>query len=284
MGKFIQARNISEGDIIEWTGKALDAMKLHTVFQPAVKPMIVTNYQTEIPRFTHAIVQIARNNNWESATDTVVGEPVVEESLLDIPVSLDQYGMPINAYDLAYYRPFPDFDGETFTVGSLTIKKYQFTPVRLANHSFFNSLVCKERDFDGIYATCNDEYTIVENLLRFSFESGQVLISYLKQALDSDGYPMIPDDYSAIQAIEKFIYMKAMEEDFYNNRQGSDARYAKAESDWQWYCAQAKNEDKMPQTIDEWQNIVDMRNHLIPKTNRYYGFFGALSHPEHLKF
>lgn len=284
LGRFIDRHHVSETDVIDWTAKALDAMKLHTVFQPAVAIRTVSNYQTTMPRFLHAIVQIARNNKWvDETTVTTDNEEDTTESELDIPVALDQYGMPVNAYDLAYYRPFPDM-GEYFTVGQLQIKKYQFTPVRLANHSFFNSLVCKETDFDGIYATCNDEYTIVENLLRFSFESGQVMISYLKQQLDENGYPMIPDDFSAIEAIENYIKMQVFEEQVELGRQGAEGRLANAKSDWHWYCGQAMNADKLPQTVDEWQNFADMHNRLIPKRNRYYGFFGAMSHPEKLKF
>ena len=237
-----------------------------------------------MPNFLHAVVQIARNNDYDSEeTTSSTDDSTEEESNVDIPVALDATGMPVNAYDLAYYRPFPDFDGEAFTVGSLQLRYYQFTPVRLANHHFFNQLVCKETDFDGIYATCKDEYTIIDNVFRFSFQSGQVLISYLKQKLDEYGYPMIPDDVSVITAIENFIRMKVFQEQFDLGREGSDKRYYKAESDWHWYCKQASNKDLMPQTIDEWQNLMDWKNHLMPKWNQYYTFFGKISHPQMLK-
>lgn len=285
MSKFIQLNSITQKDIIEWTGQALDFMKHSTVFQPAVKVEIVSNHQVAMPNYLHAIVQIARNNEWtEPSTNTDNSEEISVEETVDIPVAIDANGMPVNAYDLAYYRPFNDFDGEAFTIGGLHIKKYQYTPVRLANHSFFNTVVCKENGFEDIYKTCTDEYTIIENLLRFSFESGQIMISYLKQKLDENGFPMIPDEPSAIQAIESYIRMKVFQEEFDSNREGSERKYLKAESDWQWYCRQAKNEDMLPQTVDEMQNIMDWKNHLIPKKHRYYGFFGALSHPEHLNF
>lgn len=283
MGKFIHNNGVREIDIVNWTAKALEFMNIESVFQPAVKIETVSQHQAQMPSFLHAVVQIARNNNY-------VNEPVVVESdvatilgeTVDTPVALDRYGTPVNAYELAYYRPLPDF-GSYFTIGSLNIKKYQFTPVRLANHSFFNSLVCKEPDFDGIYATCKDEYTVVDNLFRFSFPEGQVMISYLRQKLDENGYPMIPDEVSVIEAIEKFIRYKVFEEQFDNGREGAERRYSKAESDWHWYCRQAKTNDLIPQTTDEWQDIMDWKNHLMPKWNRYHGFFGALSHPQQLK-
>lgn len=282
MSKFMAANNISEDDVIEWTGQALEFMKLETVFQPALKIIEVSNFAAPIPSYLHAIIQIARNNEWVSETTSSTEEEDTEE-IVDVPVALDETGMPVNAYDLAYYRPFADFDGETFTVGGLQVRKYQFTPVRLANHHFFGSLVCQETDFAGIYATCKDEYTIVDNVLKFSFQEGQIMLSYFKQKLDENGYPMIPDDISAITAIGHYIRYKTFEEQFDKGREGSERRYLKAEADWQWYCRQAKSEDLMPQTVDEWQNILDWKNHMMPKWNQYYTFFGKLAHPQMLK-
>ena len=232
--------------------------------------------------YLHGIIQIARNNNYVSPTEVATEEETTTDDSVDIPVVIDETGMPVNAYELAYYRPFPDFDGEYFNIGTLTLKKYQYSPVRLANHHFFGSLVCNEPSFKDIYKTCQDEYTIVENMLRFSFETGQIMISYLKQKLDENGYPMIPDDVSAIEAIEKYIKYKFFEIRFEDGREGSERPYLKAEADWHWYCRQAKNEDLMPQSPDEWQNLIDWKNHLMPKWNQYYTFFGKLSHPQRL--
>src|SRR5210317_87925 len=155
LGDFIQSRGVPEIDVINWTAKALDFMKFETVFQPHVKYETVSNYQAPLPRYMHAIVQIARNNEWVGTTTTVAsGESSDSDQQVDIPVVIDANGMPVNAYELAYYRPFADFDGEVFTSGGFALKQYQFTPVRLANHHFFGSSVCHEPDFDGIYNTC----------------------------------------------------------------------------------------------------------------------------------
>lgn len=278
----VGVETIDRSDIIEWTGEALEAIGAKSTYQPAVAFLDVTNYTAKLPNLLHAIVQVARNNNYNDSPVTasdILTEAVTEE--IDVPVALDQYGMPINEYELAYYRPYFDLIGEFYIGGSFTVKRATFTPVRLSNHSFFGTLVCSNENFEGLYQNCYDEYTLVDDTIKLSFPTGQIAISYLRQAVDiNTGYPMIPDTYSNTTAITKYITMKLMEREFYSGRQGSEARMMKSESDWHFYCRQAKNESLLPQTVDEWENLLHQRNYLVPQINRYDGFFGRLSHKE----
>ena len=284
LSRELKQYSVSEGEVIEWCGRALEAINSASVYQPAVAFSEVVDHQCIVPTHLHVILQIARNNKFfksgitpgDVITDTTTINPI------DIPVALDSNGMPINDYDLAYYRPYFDVLGEYPIVGNNQPNWNHFTPVRLANHVFFDTIVAKQPDFEELYSTCRDEYTIIDNeILRFSFRTGQVAIAYLRQKLDCEtGYPMIPDTFANKQAVESFVRMKLKEIDYYENRQGSESRLQKAESDWQWYCRQATNENRMPQTIDEWENLVRQRNYIMPQTNRYYGFFGRLAHTE----
>jgi len=284
LSRDLKEYSISEGEVIEWCGRALEATQTESVYEHAVAFCEVSNHECIIPKHLHVILQIARNNKWSGSgltpkdvvTDTTTNDPA------DIPVVLDTEGMPLHDYELAYYRPYFDVLGEYVTDGTKQPNWNHFTPVRLANHTFFDTIVAKEDDFETIYSSCRDEYTIVEDdTLRFSFKEGQVAVSYIRQKMDcSTGFPMIPDTYSNKQAIECFVRYKLKEIDFYQNRQGSESRLQKAESDWQWYCKQAVNDNVMPQTIDEWENLMQQRNYMMPQTNRYYGFFGKLSTKE----
>ena len=166
---------------------------------------------------------------------------------------------------------------------ALNKRKYKFTPVRLANHHFFDTLVCQEEGWEDLYKSCLDEYTIQDNVLKFSFPTGQVAISHLRMKLDSEGLPMIPDTFSVITAVTKYITMKLMEVDFYAGRQGSEGRLAKSESDWHWYCSQAGTEALMPKTVDDWENLLKQRHYLIPRTDHYDTFFGQLAYKENIR-
>ena len=258
IGRDIHQYSISDGEIIEWCGRALEAIQSASVYEHAVAFSEVKDHQCELPKHIHVLLQIARNNKW-IGTGITPADVITDTTTLpdgpDIPVALDSNGTPINDYDLAYYRPYFDLVGEYNILGNNQPNFNHFTPVRLANNLFFNSIVAREENYDELYKGCRDEYTLVEDMIRFSFQEGQVAIAYLKQKLDCDGYPMIPDTVENVTAVEKYIKYKLREIDFEQNRLGSESRLVKAESDWQWYCRQAKNVNMIPQTFDEWENL-----------------------------
>jgi hypothetical protein len=180
------------------------------------------------------------------------------------------------AYDLAYYRPYFNLKIEHEGWSNSRFYQQNFTPVRLADHTFFNTIV--DSEYGSAYCAAVDSYTIIQGkYIRTSFRNGQVAISYKKQVTDADGYPMIPDNISYKTAITKYIQYKMADRDFQNGRDGAERRLAKYESDWHWYCSQASNADKMIYGIDEHQNFLDQRTTLIPNYKKYFGFFGNLS-------
>lgn len=303
------ADNINEGDIIEWAGEALEAIGAVTMYEEAVAFIEVKDHQCNLPSGFHSIIQVARNHRYtKSEEDTFCPKKVIEEISTDPPrfinpcdcppegcnckkvdyTLLDCEGTPITGYDIAYYRPYFDLQYEYYNWNNCNYYRQNYTPVRLSNHTFFNTIVCRTQEDaqerDKIYHSLGnqDEYTIIGGeKLRFSFKEGSIALSYLRQVVDPEtGYPMIPDNYSYVTAVTKYITMRVMERDFYAGREGSQSRLQKAEADWQWYCKQAGNLAMMPKGIDEWQNIAEQRNYLIPNQRHYYSFFGKMSRPE----
>lgn len=299
--------DINESDIIEWIGEALEAIKANNSYEEQVAFIEVKDHKAELPKGLHAIIQIARNNcidkyNLLSCKDSLCPKEVVnviaessdcgcnkEEPVSNCQkcsikegVCLDCEGRPINDHQIAYYRPYFDLQYEYYNWTNNNYYRQCFSPVRLTNHSFFGSLVCKENN-DQLYHACKDEYNISGGALHLSFKEGQIAVSFLKQKLDEEGYPMIPDNISFVTAITKYILYRISEKRFYNNEQGSESRLVKSEKDWHWYCKQAINESKSL-TIDDYQDLIEQRNYLIPRLNKYYGFFGNLNTPESKKF
>lgn len=290
--------SFSEDDVIEWIGEALEFMQCAKSFEEAVAFIEVKNHQCNLPKNLHAVIQIAKSNLWTNECKTPTPAKVIEETqnlfYSDCAgcgdnygkdsgyIVLDGRGSPLVEYDVAYYRPYFDLLGEYYGWSNSKYYGNSYSPVRLKNHTFFNSLVCTERTSTPYNSNCNDEYTIVGgSILRFSFESGFVAVAYLRPYFDPEtGYPMVPDSISHTTAITKYVTMKVNDREFQNGRQGADSRLARSEADWQWYCKQASNEDMMPYGIDEYQNFLDQRSYLVPQLNNYYGFFGNLSKPE----
>ena len=317
----LQGTPLNEGDVIEWIGEALDFLKQPENLEEAVAFLEVNEHHCDIPYGLHAILQIARYNRNDYKTACICPNPECIKNLpkekaedcgcgghetseftkdvielcadhpvnkLGYPVPLDCFGRPITDYEVSYYRPFFDLQWEYSLWGSSKLKKDLFTPVRLANSTFFNSIVCKEKKGHDIYRGCQDEYTIVGTMvkrLRFSFREGFVAIAYLKQALDKEtGYPLIPDNPSVLQAIVYYIKWKLAEWYQWNGQYGYSAIAQQAQQNWQHYVKQANNYFKMPKSIDDYQDLLEETHHLIPRLKRYYGFFGKLGREEDRKF
>lgn len=287
---------INESDVVEWCGEALEAIGAVSLYEETVAFIEVSNHQCDLPTGLHSIIQVAKYNNWRGSSkekregllcpknivDNLIPEEQIERKV-DIPVCLDCEGKPLNDYDVAYYRPY--FDLQYFYASWCSSKSYrQFSPIRLANHTFFNSIVCEEKnsEINSLYRNSTDEYTIIKGeVLRFSFKEGYIALAYHRQVTDTEtGYPLIPDHYSYVTAITKYVTMKILEKLFYAGREGASQKLQKAEADWHWYCGQAANHAMMPKGIDQWQNIMEERQYILPRTKRYYNYFGNMSRIE----
>ena len=190
-------------------------------------------------------------------------------------------------YDYAYYRPFFDLQYEYLDWASSKSIYTKYSPVRLANHVFFNSLVCKDDNAEDLYTSCGrgDEYTIAGDQLRFSFESGFVAIAHSRTPLDPEtGYPMIPDDESCRAAITYYLGWKFKEQECWNHREGACQLAQRAEERWLKYRKQFKNKAIALTGIDDHIDFVNQANRLIPPRNLHYGFFGNLGVAENRRF
>ena len=294
--------DLSESDLIEWAGEALDFLNTDKVYKETVGFLKIENYQVEIPAYLHAIIQIAKNNCFiacDSENDIKekdlcpkdVCEIIEKETEQECnknhhstaPVCLDCEGRPINDYNVAYYRPYFDLIWDYQMWNGSSLYRNCFTPVRLSTNTMFNNMTCELAN-KHLESTCKDEYNIIGgSILRFNFEKGQVAVSYLKQILDDEGYPMIPDNIESVTAITKYIILKVSERNFYNNRDGSESRLQYAAKDWQWYCRQAKNKNR-EMSIDDYENLLQQRSYLLPKTNHYNNFFGNLNTRESKRY
>lgn len=295
--------DFSESDVVEWVGEALDAMDAVTILEECVAFIEVKGHVAKLPPFTKSIIQVAEHTDVPDGFDPLsyVTKPVVpatiSEGICDDPMNcgpcdtsskyipVDENGYPIFDEDLYVWRPYFNVAAEYINWMNCGEYRKNWTPVRLANHSFFNTVVCAEPRLDGLYQNSRSEYTIIgDTTLRLSFQEGQIAVAYNRPKLDEDGYPMIPDQYSYITACTKYVTMMLMGRMWYLGREGYADKYQKAEADWQWYCKQAGNRGLMPRGIDQHQNMLDASQYLLPRNFRYNQFFMDLSRPEYRKY
>lgn len=285
--------DLNESEIIEQIGEALEFIGAVSLYVESVSFIEIKNHEADLPTGLHSIIQVARNNKWSEDNTTICPANVIldctTEQMTDVsgtcgcnttpietPIVLDCTGGILGDYELAYYRPYFDLQYEYYGWSHSNYYREEYTPVRLANHSFFNSIVCKEEL--NIYKGVVDEYTIVENKIRTSFKNGSIAIAYYKQKVDEEtGYPMIPDEVSVISAITWYITWKYNTRLWMMGREGYADKMQLAEAQWHWYVKQAGNKQMMLYGVDQHENFKDMRYQLMPKQNRYYGYFGNIS-------
>ena len=263
----LKGTDLNETDVIEWIGEALDHLKVAESQEQAVRFLKVKNNHAEVPKGFQMVLQIARDNEF-----------IVDEEDLKTIVEYLPEGTIASSEEDA------EIDYSTWT--NSPVYKDRFTPVRLANSTLFNTLVCKEKITD--FTKCEDEYTIVgdmEKKLRFSFEEGRVAIAYLKTHMcEETGYPLIPDDIRFITAITYYIKWKIAEWYQWNRREGYDTITQDNERKWKAYARQSKNRAKMPKSLDDYQDLLEQTHYLVPKHKKYYGFFGNLGKAQNLNF
>ncbi len=276
--------NISDGDIIEWSGEALEFINAIDAKEEVVAYIKVSNYQCDIPANLHNIIQIAKNT--EVSTDSLTPDTAQTSSPLDESVNngvlMDCNGIPWDDTEIAYYRPYYDVKYEFDLWRNNKYYERCYEPVRLTNHSFFNTLVCSENGSDcGIYHNTQYEYNVIMGkILRFNFEKGVIAIAYERNPTDENGLPCIPDSISYTTAIISYITMKYTKREFLAGKQGAQSRMQLAQSDWTWYVKQASTNSLIPKGVDEMENLVNQHNRLIPRRNLYDNYFGNASNRE----
>jgi len=281
-----------ENDIIEWIGDALQQIGAITQFKETVCFAEVRNYRVAKPKFCHAIIQLARNRRADFVDKSTLATPSFitnnyiqvgpsdDNITPDIPVAVDQYGEPVNAYELAYYRPFFELQYGYYNWISSNVYKSAFSPIRLATNTMFMTEVCQEQDYDAIYSGCEDEYKLDDGMLKFSFKEGQVAIAYARQQVDEEGRPMIPDEISYITAAADYCRWQYYSREFYTGTEGAEKKMLTAEGNWVWYCGQASSKALMVSGVDEHENLLKQRSYILPRKARYFNFFKNLNKGE----
>ena len=278
---------INESDMIEWAGEALEHIGAYSQLEERVEYLKVNDHRVLIPCGLHKIVQVAYKFTDDEPTEAAMlttcdgtAECTTPNCANCNPDSCTEdlcakSGQLIANAELwlEYYKP------TRFKHTGYYFNNYK--PMRLATSSFGRgeSIHCK--DCVNISSTCEHEYSVDHPYLRTDFKEGHICISYVAQAVDERGFPMIPDEVSYIEAIKRYIVYKLKYSEFIQGIINPQV-FAKIEDDWHWYCRQARGKANMPDTVDKLENIKQQWSRLIPKVNRYYGFFGNLAAREQL--
>jgi len=104
--------------------------------------------------------------------------------------------------------------------------------------------------------SCGITYDVNNDCLTLSVKEGEVCIAYLEFPFDDEGYPLIPDNVSYLEAVKKYITLKM---DYRNWRkepssQGKRLLYEESKTEWAWYVGQAANKAKSL-SVDQMESL-----------------------------
>jgi hypothetical protein len=272
---------IPENDAIEWIGEAMEFISVPSLQEQALMFSEVNNFHCNLPNHFQTVIQILKYHGHyvkvDPCTPFKVKESIEEvmEKECNCPAIIDECGELIDESQVVYYRPYFDLQWEYDPFCRTKLVKERFSPVRLTQHNFFNTVIQKDRH-KKVYQNHGEEYIIVaQQKIRFSFQEGYVVMAYYRNALDQKtGFPLIPDEISIITAIEYYLQWKMAERKQWNGREGFANIAQQKNQQWLKYCMQAKNGAKLPKSLDEWQNLMERQIHLLPNYGVYNRFFG----------
>lgn len=114
-------------------------------------------------------------------------------------------------------------------------------------------------------------YKIQGNVIFTSMKEGTIEIAYNAFAVDSEGYPLIPDNSTFIRALELYIKKQCFTV-LFDLGKISQAVYNQVCQDYAWAVGQAQS-DLIRPTIDQMQAITNSLNTLVQRASEHRSGF-----------
>lgn len=196
----------------------------------------------------------------------IVGVPnEFEEKTALIDIKNYRGVLPCDYYDMIQVR---------------TYKEGEYCPkvFRYASDSFHYS-PNKEpnKDLD----TWDLTYKLQNSAIYTSLKEGTIEIAYHAIKVDKEGYPMIPENSSFIQALELYIKKKVFTI-LFDQGKISPAVLQNTQQEYAWYIGQAQRDLTMP-TIDQMESISNMWTQLLQRNNEHSKGMKSLGRREYIR-
>jgi hypothetical protein len=278
--------NLTEGDhrvldMITWSGESLAKIGAFPSLISRVTgkdniPIIsFSNYQAKLPADLHNLIQVAYSASEDGpfypmvygtgsfdAGSVLNTELATSEILAENNVTSDIVNLAMDLYSETYAVALARLNGDPAIRSLLTGLLTSTTPGIESITSY----------------TTNYTYVIVGNYIKMNVSSGYLMMAYQAIPTDKDGYPLIPDNESFLEAIYWYINMKLMYPEWREGRV-RDAVYYDARRSWNYYRKQAYGEAMMP-NADQLESLKNTWLRLVPNIDEHATFYSTLSDQE----
>jgi len=268
-------------DMIEWAGEALEKIGAFPSFinkvcgKDGLPLLTVSNYQSRLPSDFYRLIQVsfAYNENgpfypMRYATGSFDFGNVMTSSTVGNSEDVQHpesalVSLAMDLYNLSYSEALAKLNSEPNTRSLINSLVSQYINLR-SSYGYG----------DNMNQTDDITYTIVNSYIKTNKASGYLMVAYQAIPTDNEGYPLIPDDASFMEAIYWYIVMKLLYPQW---KQGSirDAVYYDARRSWNYYCKQAYGNALMPNK-DQLESIKNTWLRLIPEIDEHSSGFSTL--------
>jgi len=261
-------------DMVEWSGEALEKIGGFPTLTTKVMgkdeyPLVeIQSYQAVLPYDFHSLVQIAY-----SSTTTGPFYP------MRYATGSFDYGSTITSMPAEYTASNSDLVTLCMTLYNLDYAAaLAYLNSNPSIREILESMIAPTKSTNedaGISTTYDYTYIISGGYVKTNIESGYLMIAYQAIPTDNEGYPMIPDNQSFMEAIYWYITMKLLYPQWVSG-QVRDAVYADAKRSWNFYCKQAYGNAMMPNGADQLETIKNTWHRLVEEFNEHDSFFSTM--------
>lgn len=264
-------------DMIEWAGEALEKIGGFPSFINKVTgrdniPLLeLSNYQVKLPCDFHSMIQVGYSNLEDGpfypmryATGSFDSGVLNEE----LSTTTDDPEMPdtelINVVMDLYTLDYEDALAKINSQPNIRTLVSQM----LANKTLGNKYAYSNNTFDYTYL-------IKGGYIKTNVKEGYLMMAYQAVPTDTEGYPLIPDEQSYIEAIYWYINMKLLYPEWRSGRV-RDGIYYDAKRSWAHYSKQAYGNAMMPNGTEQMEAIKNTWLRLVPEIHEQDNFFSTL--------
>lgn len=201
---------------------------------------------------------------------------VMEQSVCYIPICDGRGTLPSNLYKIVQTACIDCIE----TIEEAECGKGVMRPMRWSSDSFHTRYHRDDRDYT---TESNQTYTVNNGYIFTSFNEGFVAMAIESIPTDVDGFPVIPAEQAWMEAASHELAWKAARKLRLTNSIDNTV-YMEIQRDRDWYFAQAVNQGKLPQNVDQMESLKNSHLVTIPDTQAHASFFANLQLPEQRHF
>ena len=193
--------------------------------------------------------------------------------IVGVPNEFEEKTALIDIKDYRGYLPCDYYD----MIQVRTYKEGEYCPrvFRYTTDSFHHSP--KKEDLD----TWDLTYKLQNSIIYTSIKEGTIEIAYHAIKVDKEGYPMIPENSSFIQALELYIKKKVFTI-LFDQGKISPAVLQNTQQEYAWYVAQARSDMSIP-SISEMESIKNSWCTLLQRTTEFNKGFKSNGRAEYIR-